>query len=147
MGLVARLIVLLALTLVGCSDDLQGYLIPVYDACFRVDDCVETATLCEELEVEFGGYSYINAICTLECGTEGILSPDCPRAFVGRFGSCYPSSVAGGIDDTLVCFEPCDFDDDCQTGFRCLTALDLCGADVESCAVDSTDSICVPGPY
>ncbi|KPK14989.1 MAG: hypothetical protein AMJ62_11115 [Myxococcales bacterium SG8_38] len=136
-----------ALIFSGCADDDPGYLIPVYDACFDVFDCVETATLCEELSVEFGGFSYVNAICTLECATQGALSPDCPRAWVGRWGSCYPSSVAGGIDDTLVCFEPCDFDEDCQVGFRCLSAVDLCGADVASCAVDAGAAICVPGPF
>lgn len=116
----------------------------VYDACFEVDNCVEAAGLCEELVVEFAGLEYINAICTNECSTTGALSPDCSRAFIGRAGSCYPASVAGGSDDT-VCFEPCDSDEDCLFGFRCLTATDLCGS-AESCAVDESDAICVPGP-
>ena len=134
--------------LVGCSSGPSGpeFLLPVYDACYTVDDCVPAATLCEELTVEFGGELWTNAICTLTCETEGAISPDCPRAFIGRFGSCYPSSVAGGIDDTLICFEPCNFDEDCQAGFRCLYAEDLCGIDAPSCAIDENDAICVPGP-
>jgi hypothetical protein len=133
-------------TLLGCSSG-NEYGLPVYDACYVVDECVETATLCEELSVDFAGYTYINAICTLSCRAEGAVSSDCPLAWVGRFGSCYPSSVAGGIDDALICFEPCDFDDDCQAGSRCLGAEGLCGADLTSCPIDETDAICVPGPY
>ena len=120
--------------------------IPVYDTCFNVTDCVESATLCEELAVEFSGLVYENAICTAECSDEGLLSSDCPRAFVGRQGSCYPSSAIGGIDDTLVCFEPCDSDSDCLIGFRCLTALDLCGVGAEPCPIAPVDALCVPGP-
>jgi hypothetical protein len=130
----------------GCGGSDVDYQFPVYDACYDVYDCIETATLCEELSVDFAGYSYVNAICTLECAAGGALSPDCPRAWVGRWGSCYPSSIAGGIDDTLVCFEPCDDDGDCQSGFRCLRAIDLCGRE-SSCPVDAADAICVPGPF
>lgn len=134
-------------TLLGCgSSPRSEFLTPVYDACFTVDDCVETANLCEELSVEFGGFDYINSICTLNCADEGSVSADCPRAYVGLFGSCYPSSVAGGIDDTLVCFDPCFVDGDCQQGFRCLGATALCGAGLDSCPVDENDAICVPGP-
>lgn len=129
----------------GCSHR-NEVLAPVYDACVTVDDCVETATLCEELVVEFAGFDYINAICTLTCSAEGSVSADCPRAYVGLFGSCYPSSVAGGIDDTLVCFDPCFVDADCLQGFRCLGATAICGADLNSCPVDENDAICVPGP-
>jgi len=130
----------------GCSSGSESLLLQVYDACYTVDDCVETATLCEELNVDFAGFTYSNAICTLTCEAEGPLSADCPRAFVGRFGSCYPSSVAGGIDDTLICFEPCDVDEDCLAGFRCLGAEDLCGTDSSSCSIGQDDAICVPGP-
>ncbi|MGB3052426.1 MAG: hypothetical protein WBB42_15605 [Polyangiales bacterium] len=138
---------LLFATLLGCgSSPRSEFLTPVYDACFTVDECVETATLCKELIVEFAGLDYINSICTLTCVAEGPLSDDCPRAVVGLFGSCYPSSVAGGIDDTLICFDPCFFDEDCQEGFRCLGAAGLCGADLGSCPIDETDAICVPGP-
>jgi hypothetical protein len=52
--------------------------------------------------------------------------------------------VAGGRDDTI-CFEPCEFDEDCLVGFRCLSATDLCGSEA-SCPVDENDAICVPGP-
>jgi hypothetical protein len=131
--------------LLGCSSRTE-YALAVYDTCFTVDGCVETATLCEELSVDFAGFTHINAICTLTCETEGAVSADCPRAWVGRLGSCYPSSVAGGIDDTLICFEPCDFNEDCQLGFRCLGAESLCGADLTSCPVLENDAICVPGP-
>jgi hypothetical protein len=134
-----------ASTQLGCSDEAH-YQVAVYDSCGTLEDCVATATFCEELNVDFAGYIYNNAICTLECGIQGTLSPDCPRAWAGRFGSCYPSSAAGGIDDTLVCFEPCDGDGDCQLTFRCLSAGDLCGADLETCPIDPEDSICVPGP-
>ncbi len=118
----------------------------VYDACFDLSDCVEAATLCEELAVEFVGFVYSNAICTNECASEGVLAPDCSRALIGRRGSCYPSSVAGGIDDTLVCFEPCETDANCLQGFRCLDGFDLCGADAETCPIAPGDAICVPGP-
>lgn len=116
----------------------------LYDACFTIDDCVEAATLCEELAVEFSGLEYVNAVCTTECSTTGPLSPECSRAFIGRAGSCYPANVAGGSDGTI-CFEPCESDGDCLLGFRCLTATDLCGR-ASSCAVDESDAICVPGP-
>jgi hypothetical protein len=129
---------------VGCSGGTE-FVPLLYDTCFSVNECVETATLCEELAVEFAGVEFINAICTTECASSGPLAPDCARAFVGRNGSCYPSSIAGGIDDTLVCFEPCDFDEDCLLGFRCLGPVDLCGADA-SCPIDPNDAICVPGP-
>ena len=119
----------------------------LYDTCFSLEDCVEGATLCEELVVEFSGLEYVNAICTTECAVEGATSPDCSRALIGRFGSCYPSSIAGGIDETLICFEPCDTDADCLLGFRCLGAIDLCGANVSDCPIDPGDAICVPGPY
>ena len=117
----------------------------VYDTCASVDDCVPTATRCEELTVEFSGRLFTNGICTVTCQTAGALSPDCPRSFVARFGSCYPASVAGGLDDTRVCFEPCDTDVDCLFGFRCLGAIELCGASV-ACPVGPVDRICVPGP-
>ncbi|MGB8331145.1 MAG: hypothetical protein WCE62_13565 [Polyangiales bacterium] len=132
--------------LLGCSNPTE-YATLVYDACYSVDDCVLAATLCEELTVEFGGELWSNAICTLGCATDGAVSPDCPRALVGRFGSCYPSSLAGGIDDSLICFEPCDVTEDCAPGFQCLDALDLCGVDEPSCAIDQGDAICVPSPY
>jgi hypothetical protein len=118
----------------------------LYDTCFSLDDCVEGATLCEELVIEFSGLEYVNAICTTECTLEGAASPDCSRALIGRFGSCYPSSVAGGVDDTLICLEPCDTDANCLLGFRCLGAIDLCGADFVNCPVEPGDAICVPGP-
>jgi len=141
------LAVLMLAALLGCgSSPRSEFITPVYDACFTVDDCVETATLCEELSVEFAGFDYVNSVCTLTCAAEGAVSADCPRAYVGLFGSCYPSSVAGGIDDTLVCFDPCFVDGDCQLGFRCLGATGLCGADLDACPVDENDAICVPGP-
>jgi hypothetical protein len=131
----------------GCgSSPRSEFVTPVYDACFDVNECVQSATLCEELSVEFVGFDYINSICTLTCTVEGSVSLDCPRAYVGLFGSCYPSSVAGGINDTLICFDPCFVDGDCQQGFRCLGAASLCGADLASCPVDENDAICVPGP-
>lgn len=143
--LASLLALLVSATSLGCSSR-SDVLIPVYDACNTVEDCVETATLCEELAVDFAGFTYVNYFCTLGCEVEGPVSADCPRALVGRFGSCYPSSVAGGIDDTLVCFDPCDFDEDCQIGFRCLGAVGLCGTDISSCPFDENDAICVPGP-
>ena len=133
-------------TFVACSSSDSVSEVPVYDTCFDLGDCVEVANLCETLAVEFGGFVYENAICTTDCTTEGPLSPDCARAFVGRQGSCYPSSVAGGVDDTLVCLEPCDTSDDCLVGFRCLGAVDLCGSALASCPIPVTDAICVPGP-
>ncbi len=132
--------------LLGCSYGGTEAVALLYDACFDVNDCVEGATLCDELAVEFSGLEYVNGICTTECSAEGVASDDCSRALIGRFGSCYPSSIAGGIDDTLVCFEPCDTDASCLVGFRCLGAIDLCGADLSDCPVDSFDAICVPGP-
>ena len=131
-------------SLLGCSSR-DPAPTPVYDACGVLEECVQTATLCEELALDFGGYTYTNAICTLECEADGALSPDCPRAWVGRAGGCYPSSVAGGADDTLVCLEPCDFDSDCQWTFRCLGAQDLCG-DTAACPIEEGEAICVPGP-
>jgi hypothetical protein len=133
-----------ASVLLGCSGPTETPLL--YDACFNVNDCVEAATRCEELAVEFAGLEYRNAICTTECAIEGPLSPDCSRALIGRRGSCYPSSIAGGVDGTLVCFEPCDTDASCLLGFRCLTAVDLCGGDPVTCPVAESDAICVPGP-
>jgi len=139
------LAVLVLAPVLGCSSG-TDFLIQVYDACNTVEDCVETATRCEELAVDFAGFTYVNYVCTLGCEAEGPISADCPRALVGRFGSCYPRSVAGGIDDILVCFDPCDFDEDCLLGFRCLGAVGLCGADLSSCPVDENDAVCVPGP-
>ena len=138
------LVVVVALSaLAGCRSEPPPA--SIYDTCFSVSDCVETATRCEELSVEFGGFVYENAICTTECATQGPVSPDCSRAYVGRLGSCYPASIAGGIDDTRVCFEPCDTDIECLFGFRCLTAVDLCGADSSTCPIAPNDAICVPG--
>jgi hypothetical protein len=130
---------------VGCATGDPEILAPVlYDTCQVLNDCVEAATRCEELAVEFAGLDYINAICTTGCSTTGALSPDCSRAFVGRAGSCYPADVAGGTSNR-VCFEPCDSDDDCLFGFRCLNATDFCGR-ATSCPIDDDDAICVPGP-
>jgi len=137
--------VFLVSILLGCSGG-TGVTPAVYDACFDLDDCVEAATRCEELVVEFAGFEYSNAICTTECAAEGAISPDCSRALIGRPGSCYPASVAGGASDTLICFEPCDSDASCLQGFRCLGALELCGATPDTCPVDPLDAICVPGP-
>ena len=131
--------------LLGCSGGTEPQPAFIYDTCLRVDDCVEAATRCEELNVEFAGYVYNNAICTTECSAEGPLSLDCSRAYIGRPGSCYPASVAGGADDTLICFEPCDTDVDCLYGFRCLGAIELCGAEVASCPIIPNDALCVPG--
>ena len=136
------LFVVAVLVLAGCGSDPPPS--PIYNTCGSVEHCVEAATRCEELSVEFGGYVYENAICTTRCAAEGPISPDCSRAYIGRPGSCYPASVAGGIDDTLICFEPCDSDLDCLLGFRCLSAVDLCGADPD-CPVAPLDAICVPG--
>jgi hypothetical protein len=131
------------LTVGGCSS--REYISPVYDTCFDLGDCVSTAEACEELTVDFAGISYTNAICTDFCEAEGPVSPDCPRAFIGRNGSCYPSFVAGGVDDALVCLEPCDVTGDCLLGFRCLGAEDLCPND-PTCPMAVDDRICVPGP-
>jgi hypothetical protein len=140
-----RLIACCFLVVIGCATSDPEVPAPVlYDTCNTVNDCVEAATRCEELAVEFAGLEYINAICTTECTTTGALSPDCSRAFVGRVGSCYGASVAGGTSET-VCFEPCDSDGDCLFGFRCLNATDLCGR-AASCPIDDDDAICVPGP-
>ena len=140
-------LVVTGIALLGCS---SGSGAPpassLYDTCFTVDDCTEVATFCEELVVEFAGLEYVNAICTTDCLTEGPVSPECSRAIVGRRGSCYPSSAVGGVDDTLVCLEPCNSDVDCLVGFRCLTAVDLCGRDQAGCAIAADDAICVPGP-
>lgn len=127
----------------GCSS--RELTSPIYDTCFNLGNCVPTAELCEELTVDFAGVSYTNAICTVTCAVEGSVAPNCPRAFVGRNGSCYPSSVAGGVDDTLICFEPCDINGDCLLGFRCLGAEDLCSVD-PMCPITEGDRICVPGP-
>ncbi len=141
--LLAAIVFSLLMGSLGCSSGIEPS--GVYDTCVTVDDCVPAATLCEELTVEFGGRLFSNAICTLECQTAGALSPDCPRSFVARFGSCYPASLAGGLGDVSVCFEPCDFDEDCLFGFRCLGAVELCGS-ATSCPVGPDDRICVPGP-
>ncbi len=127
----------------GCSS--REFISPIYDTCFTVSDCVPTANVCEELAVDFAGITYNNAICTVTCAFEGPVAPGCPRAIIGRNGSCYPSSVAGGIDNALVCFEPCDFTGDCLLGFRCLGAEDLCFAGA-ACPIAANDRICVPGP-
>ncbi len=142
---ISFILILTLSALLGCSSG-TDYVSAVYDTCYAVDDCVETATLCEELHIDFSGFAYVNAICTLTCETEGPVSPDCPRAWVGRFGSCYPSSVGGGIDDTLICFDPCDSDGDCLLDFRCLNGVDLCGTDASGCPIGENDMICVPGP-
>jgi hypothetical protein len=136
---------LMVLFLWGCSGS-STPLVDVYDACSSVGECVPAATRCEELTIEFGGRLYTNFICTLSCEAEGALSPDCPRAFVGRFGSCYPASIASGDDTTPICFEPCDNDESCLEGFRCLGAIEICGAST-SCPINPLDSICVPGPF
>lgn len=128
----------------GCSS--RDVIVPIYDACGTVENCVQSAELCEELAVEFAGLIYSNAICTVTCEVGGVASADCPRALIGRAGSCYPSSVAGGVDDTLICFEPCEFNEDCLFGFRCLGARDLCPAGGAPCPIDENDAICVPGP-
>ena len=129
----------------GCSS--RELTSPIYDTCFNLGNCVPTAELCEELTVDFAGVSYTNAICTVTCAAEGPVAPDCPRAFIGRNGSCYPLSVAvaRGVDDTLICFEPCDVNGDCLLGFRCLGAEDLCSMD-PTCPIAEGDRICVPGP-
>lgn len=137
-------LVYLALLTSGCIEDDQ-FISPVYDTCFTVEDCVPAAQFCEELSVEFGGQFFTNAICTLECDVEGPNSTACPRAIIGRLGSCYPSEVGGGPDDLPICFEPCDVDGDCFIGFRCLGALDLCPNDPD-CPIVGEDRICVPGP-
>lgn len=136
---------MLVLCALHACDTRDDFVAAVYDTCFLVDNCVVTANLCEELTVDFAGQSFTNAICTLTCEDEGPIAADCPRAFVGRNGSCYPSSAAGGPDDTLVCLEPCDVTEDCFFGFRCLGAVDLCGAD-PSCPIAPGDRLCVPGP-
>lgn len=136
-------LVVVALAVQGCDDD--GFVSPIYDTCFDINDCVPAAQICEELSVDFAGQFYTNAICTVFCATEGPVSPDCPRAFVGRNGSCYPSEIAGGPNADLVCFEPCDANGDCLLGFRCLGAEDLCPDD-PGCPIIDGDRICVPGP-
>ena len=130
----------------GCSSRGELASSPIYDTCFDLENCVPTAELCEELTVRFAGVPYTNAICTVTCAVERPLALDCPRAFIGRNGSCYPSSVAGGVDDTLICFEPCDVDGDCLCGFRCLEAVDLCPPSGLQCPIADGDAICVPGP-
>ena len=128
----------------GCSS--RDVVSPIYDTCFEVENCVPTADLCEELTVDFAGISYTNGICTVACALEGARAPGCPRAIIGRNGSCYPSSVGGGVDDTLICFEQCDVDGDCLCGFRCLGAGELCPGPSFPCPIADGDAICVPGP-
>lgn len=127
----------------GCRSD---YVSEIYGTCFSVDNCVPTAELCEDLTVDFAGVSYTNAICTVHCDVEGPVAPGCPRAYIGRNGSCYPASIAGGVGDTLICFDPCNEDGDCLCGFRCLSALDLCPGSDPPCPIADNDAICVPGP-
>ena len=130
----------------GCSDDSDvGYLSANYDPCFSINDCELSSSRCEQLSIDFAGFLYTDGICTVECEIGGARSPDCPRALVGRFGSCYPSNAAGGASSTPICFEPCNDTSDCAFGFRCLGDLDLC-AQGEPCAIELGDAICVPGP-
>lgn len=134
-----------ALVLSGCADDDPLFFSLVYDPCFSVDQCVPEAQFCEELTIGFAGELFTDGICSLECAFLGARSPDCPRALVGRNGSCYPSNAAGGRDATPICFEPCNDTNDCAFGFRCLGDLDLC-AEGQTCEIDPGDAICVPGP-
>jgi hypothetical protein len=130
----------------GCSDDSDpAFLAANYDPCFSLNDCELTSSRCEQLSMDFAGFLYTDGICTVECGVPGARSPDCPRALVGRFGSCYPSTAAGGSQSAPVCFEPCNDTNDCALGFRCLGDLDLC-AQGEPCSIELGDAICVPGP-
>lgn len=130
----------------GCSDDSNASLLAAnYDPCFSVNDCELSSSRCEPLSIGFAGFLYTDGICTVECGVAGARSPDCPRALVGRFGSCYPSNAAGGSSRTPVCFEPCNDTNDCAFGFRCLSDLDLC-SQAEPCPIEPGDAICVPGP-
>ncbi|MGB5809785.1 MAG: hypothetical protein WBG86_04590 [Polyangiales bacterium] len=126
----------------GCRDE---FVSNIYDPCSDLGECVPSADLCEDLSIDLAGQPYTESICTVYCSDEGPGSPDCPLAAVGRNGSCYPADLVGGANADPVCFEPCDSNGDCLSGFRCFGADELCPND-PNCPVVDGDRICVPGP-
>ncbi|HJK92338.1 MAG TPA: hypothetical protein RMH85_26625 [Polyangiaceae bacterium LLY-WYZ-15_(1-7)] len=86
--------------------------VPLYDACFVVDDCDLNADRCQAITADWpDGLSSTNNICTIEC----FDSSDCPISANGLQGTC----ASLGMGGTFVCYESCVTRGDCAAGFDC----------------------------
>ena len=102
---------LIALGASGCVVVADGNLRD-YEPCAFNSDC--DSFRCESVVGVWGdGVTTIDSICTVGC-FDGL---DCASTRNGFAGTC--ASVEGGAD---VCYETCQFDEDCPLGFACSTA-------------------------
>ena len=111
-----------ALTL-ACSGCLVDTFTPAYDLCVDSSEC-DAGLTCTTLTVDYGSYSSTGSMCTVGCSTD----LDCPTTHAGYDGACF--SIGG---NPPICYERCDYDYDCPSGFSC---TDTVGG--------ALDAICLP---
>lgn len=88
----------------GCtagSDDESGF----YEACSDSFDCTDSGAYCTRCTADWGDRISTDNICTWGC----FESRECPISNDGNPGICMERA----------CREGCDFDSDCDGGFRC----------------------------
>lgn len=95
-----------------------------YEPCVADSECLP-ADFCEPVTVTISGRTVSDAICTHDCYDD----LDCPRGVIsGLVGACVD------FGDGPVCYERCDYDSDCPSGFYCIDCANgWCG-----------DPICLP---
>ncbi|NOY94048.1 MAG: hypothetical protein GXP55_22930 [Deltaproteobacteria bacterium] len=111
---------LLGLLATGCFAD---SFTPAYDPCLSSSEC-EALLTCTPMSVDYGSYVASDAMCTQGCSSDA----NCPLTFAGYEGACF--SISGG---PAICYERCDTDSDCASGFGC---TDTVGG--------ALDAICLP---
>jgi len=95
-----------------------------YEACSTSGDCLDTADDCFDVEIVAAGTK--GRFCTNTCSDDAQCQPA-----NGFGGVCYALEA----DPTFLCYQQCDFDEDCYLGSVC-TEVGLGGGVV--------DFICTP---
>lgn len=82
----------------------------LYEVCADSLDCNDAGAFCASITADWGDRITTDNICTWGC----IDSSDCPISNNGNLGLCVDFSGTG-----FRCYETCQFDVDCDPGFRC----------------------------
>jgi hypothetical protein len=108
---ISLVMIALGATVGGCTLD------DTYATCFEDADCNDLDDLCYELTlVDLGGAVVTDgASCTHGCSSD----LDCESNF-GFAGACY---AVGGPGFPQLCYQTCEFDEDCYSRNRCIEAV------------------------
>ena len=95
------------LTLSGCVVTTGS---DTYEQCNDSFDCDIAGDSCQTISADWGDRITTDGICTFFC----VDTLDCPISLNGNPGLCVDFGGTGNR-----CYETCDFDSDCDPGFRC----------------------------